>query len=123
MPYPDHFAAGSYGIAKPWNNPYLLMKYWGSYAMDRQKECPTPAKVRTWIQAYDVMRYVDSNGISYNADAVEKEIRGLYDSGIRDGYITWLSNSNLNKYNLQKAAFQIDYRKEYTPDESTEKTE
>ena len=113
MPYPDHFAAGSYGIAKPWNNPYLLMKYWGSYAMDRQKECPTPAKVRTWIQAYDVMRYVDSNGISYNADAVEKEIRGLYDSSVMDGYITWLSNSSLDKYRAQKGAFDIDYRKEY----------
>lgn len=119
MPYPDHFAAGSYGIAKPWNNPYLLMKYWGSYAMERQKECPTPARVRTWIQAYDVMRYVDSNGISYNADAVEKEIRGLYDSGIRDGYITWLSNSSLDKYKSQERAFQIDYRKEYLDAENS----
>ena len=114
MPYPDHFAAGSYGIAKPWNNPYLLMKYWGSYAMDRQKECPTPAKVRTWIQAYDVMGYVDSNGINYNAKEVEQEIRGLYDSGAKDGYITWLANSSLGKYQNQKQAFQIDYRKEYT---------
>ena len=118
MPYPDHFAANSYGIAKPWNNPYLLMKYWGSYAMDRQKECPTPARIRTWIQAYDVMRYVDSNGISYNAEAVEKEIRGLYDSGIRDGYITWLSNSSLDKYKAQEKAFQIDYRKEYTNEQN-----
>ena len=89
------------------------MKYWASYAMDRQKECPTPAKVRTWIQAYDVMKYVDANGISYDANAVEQEIRGLYDAGAIDGYITWLSNSSLAKYRSQKRAFQIDYRKEY----------
>ena len=113
MPYPDHFAAGSYGLAKPWNNPRALMKYWASYAMDRQKECPTPAKVRTWIQAYDVMKYVDSNGISYGAEAVEQEIRGLYESGATDGYITWLSNSSIAKYKSQAKAFQIDYRKEY----------
>ena len=113
MPYPDHFSAWSYGIRDPWNHPYELMKYWAGYAMERQKECPTPAKVRTWIQAYDVMKYVDSNGITYNASAIEKEIRGLYDAGAMDGYITWLSSANLDKYKSQKAAFQIDYRKEY----------
>lgn len=113
MPYPDHFAAGSYGIKKPWNNPYQLMRYWGNYANDRQKEIPTPAKVRTWIQAYDVMKYVDSNGITYGAKEVEEEIRGLYDAGLDGGYITWLSNSNLSKYQSQAQAFQIDYGKEY----------
>lgn len=113
MPYPDHFAAGSYGIKKPWNNPYQLMFYWGSYASDRQKEIPTPAKVRTWIQAYDVMKYVDANGISYGANEVEQEIRGLYDAGLDGGYITWLSNSKLSKYQSQAQAFQIDYGKEY----------
>ena len=113
MPYPDHFAAGSYGLSKPWNNPYQLMKYWGSYASDRQKEIPTPARVRTWIQAYDVMKYVDSNGISYGAKEVEEEIRGLYESDLTGGYITWLSNSSLEKYKSQRKAFEIDYRKEY----------
>lgn len=113
MPYPDHFAANSYGIKEPWNNPYLLMKYWASYANDRQKEVETPAVSRTWIQAYDVMKYVDSDGISYGAREVEDEIRGLYDSGLDGGYITWLSNSNLEKYETQKDAFKINYRKEY----------
>lgn len=114
MPYPDHFAAYSYGIAKPWNEPYKLMNYWGEYAYDRQQEIPTPARVRTWIQAYDVMKYVDSNGISYGAQQIEDEVRGLYDAGITDGYITWLSNSNLDKYKSQAAAFSIDYGKEYS---------
>ena len=113
MPYPDHFSRGYYGIDKPWNNPYKLMKYWGTYAMDRQKETTTPAIVRTWIQAYDVMKYVDPNGLTYGANEIEEEIRGLYDAGLRGGYITWLSNSNLEKYKTQAPAFQIDYGKEY----------
>lgn len=113
MPYPDHFAKGSYGLPKPWNEPYKLMNYWGRYAADRQKETPTPARVRTWIQAYDVMKYVDSNGISYGAKQIEDQVRGLFDAGIKDGYITWLSNSNLNKYRSQAQAFNIDYGKEY----------
>lgn len=113
MPYPDHFSKNSYGIAKPWNEPYKLMNAWGRYASDRQKEIPTPAKVRTWIQAYDVLKYVDKNGISYGAKEIEDQVRGLYDAGIKDGYITWLSNSSLTKYKSQAKAFSIDYGKEY----------
>ena len=113
MPYPDHFSNGYYGISKPWNHPYELMYNWASEAMKRQEECPTPAVVRTWIQAYDVMTYVDSNGIDYNAENVEKEIEGLYDAGAMGGYITWNSGSNLSKYKLQKGAFDRDYYKEY----------
>ena len=74
------------------------MNYWGKYAMDRQKETSTPAKVRTWIQAYDVMKYVDMSGITYGAKQIEDQVRGLYDAGVMDGYVTWLSNSNLTKY-------------------------
>lgn len=113
MPYPDHFSNGYYGINEPWNHPYELMYNWATEAMKRQEECPTPAVVRTWIQAYDVMTYVDSNGIDYNAENVTKEIEGLYDAGAMGGYITWNSGSNLSKYKLQKGAFDRDYYKEY----------
>ena len=36
MPYPDHFAANSYGISAPWNNPYELMYNWATDAMKRE---------------------------------------------------------------------------------------
>ena len=117
MPYPDHFAKNSYGIAKPWNSPYELMYAWASDAMKRQKECPTPAVVRTWVQAYDVMKYVDSNGIAYNGENVKKEIEGLYKAGADGGYITWNSGSSLAKYKQQKSAFDIDYKELYSTNE------
>lgn len=113
MPYPDHFSNGYYGINKPWNNPYKLLNTWARYAKERQNETPSAAGARTWIQAYDVMKYVDPSGISYNAEEVEQEIRALYEGGLDGGYITWLSNSNLEKYKAQKKAYQIDYLKEY----------
>ncbi len=113
MPYPDHFDNYSYGINKPWNNPYRLMNSWGKNIVDRQSETMSPAKVRTWIQAYDVMKHVDTNGISYNAAEVQAEIKGLFDANLKDGYITWLSNSNLYKYKQQKGAFDIDYWEVY----------
>lgn len=112
MPYPDHFSNGYYGIKKPWNHPYEILKAWGERVQQRQAVTPTPAAVRTWIQAYPVMRHVDKNGLRYDAEDVEKEIWGLYDAGLTGGYTTWHSGSNLNKYKAQKEAFCIDYLKE-----------
>ena len=113
MPYPDHFSNGYYGIKKPWNHPYEILKAWGERVQGRQAVTPTPAVVRTWIQAYPVMRHVDRNGLRYDAEDVEKEIRGLYDAGLTGGYATWHSGSNLEKYKAQKEAFCIDYLKEW----------
>ena len=113
MPYPDHFTNGYYGVQKPWNNPYKILNEWGKRVQDRQSITPTPAKVRTWVQAYKVMRHVDRNGLEYDAADVEQEIRGLYAAGLVDGYITWNSASKLDKYKRQEGAFAIDYLKEY----------
>ena len=113
MPYPDHFSNGYYGIKKPWNHPYEILKAWGERVQQRQAVTPTPAAVRTWIQAYPVMRHVDRNGLRYDAEDVEKEIRGLYAAGLTGGYTTWHSGANLTKYKAQKEAFCIDYLKEY----------
>ena len=113
MPYPDHFTDGYYGIKKPWNHPYELLKAWGERVQGRQSATPTPAVVRTWIQAYPVMKHVDKNGLRYDAEDVEKEIRGLYAADLTGGFITWHSGSNLTKYKAQKEAFCIDYLKEW----------
>ena len=113
MPYPDHFPDGFYGISKPWNHPYELMYQWGLRVQERQKATPVPAKVRTWIQAYHVMKHVDPNGIDYDAQNIEKEIRGLYAADLTNGYITWLASSNINRYTMQAPAFSIDYLEEY----------
>ncbi len=112
MPYPDHFAAGYGGIDKPWNNPYKTLSFWARSVQSRQQETTSPAKVRTWIQAYHVMHYVDPNGIDYNAANIEKEIRALFDNGLTGGYTTWLSTSSLERYRQQRQAFSIDYLKE-----------
>lgn len=108
MPYPDHFAANSYGIAKPWNEPYKIMNAWGKEAIKRQNWTTSPAKVRTWIEAYN-----SKYGMEYNAKEVQAEIQGLFDAGLKDGFITWNnSNNNLEKYNKQVDAFKVNYVKE-----------
>lgn len=112
MPYPDHFAPGYAGIAKPWNQPYKTLNIWGKAVQGRQQETPSPARVRTWVQAYHVMHHVDPEGIDYNAENISKEIRGLFDAGLTGGYVTWLSSSSLERYRSQAPAFCIDYLQE-----------
>ena len=109
MPYPDHFADNYYGISKPWNHPYEILKAWGKRVQGRQAVTASPAIVRTWIQAYHVMRWVDKNGLDNTPNYIEREIRGLYDSGLTGGYCTWLASGNISVYRSQKAAYQLDY--------------
>ena len=85
------------------------MKAWGKRAQGRQAVTATPAAVRTWIQAYHVMRWVDPAGLDNNANYIERQIRGLYDAGLTGGYNTWLASSNIGVYRSQKAAYALDY--------------
>lgn len=107
MPYPDHFNTHDFGISEVvWTVPYKLMYTWGTYAANRQKEIPTPAIVRTWIQAYDTIK---SPYIIYDATKISEQIQGLYDAGLRGGYMTWNSGSSLVKYNYIASAFKKEY--------------
>ncbi|MEG1350970.1 MAG: putative glycoside hydrolase [Bacilli bacterium] len=109
MPYPDHFNAHDYGISEVvWTVPYKLLLTWGrDYAAIRQTEIPTPATARTWIQTYDTIK---PPYIEYDASKVSDQIKALYEAGLNGGYMTWNSNSNLNKYKSQKSAYNKEYR-------------
>ena len=108
MPYPDHFNKYDFGIKVPvWTVPYELVSAWSEYASERQKEIPTPAKVRTWVQAYDT---IHEPYITYGAKEISDQIKALYDNGLNDGFITWNAASNLSKYTSLKEAFKKDYR-------------
>ena len=108
MPYPDHFSTYEYGFKEPvWTIPYDLLYLWGDeFVMARQSEIPTPAIVRTWIQAYDSIK---SPYVTYDANMVSKEIQGLYDAGLTGGFITWNGSSSLSKYKSISSAFGKEY--------------
>ncbi len=97
MPYPDHFNIHQYGIAEAvWTNPYKLLYTWSkSFAMKRQAEVPTPAIVRTWIQAYNTTK---TPATIYDSTKIADQIRALNESGATGGYMTWNSASSLTKY-------------------------
>ena len=102
MPYPDHFAKGTYGIETPWLHPYEILNSWAKRAFERQKEIETPAKVRTWIQAYDAIKNPHN---TYGEYEIKEQIKGLNDAGLTDGVITWNGSSSLTKYDSIKGAF------------------
>jgi len=107
MPYPDHFDTYAYGSSVPvWTEPYKLMKAWGATVVTRQSEIPTPAKVRTWIQAYNAIR---APYITYDANKISEQIRGLYENGLTGGYITWNASSSITKYEEIASAFKKEY--------------
>ena len=109
MPYPDHFADKAFGLSRPWNQPYKLMKAWGKQAKGQQEKSPSPAVARTWIQAYHVMKSVDIAGIPNDASYIEKQVRGLFDAGLTGGYMTWLASCSIKTYRAQEAAYDLDY--------------
>ena len=94
MPYVDHFGE----TASYWEKPETIMTYWSKHASARQKEIPTPAKVRTWLTAYDVPNW--NPYITVDANYIKKQINVLKEYGLTDGYIPWNARSSINKYNI-----------------------
>ncbi|MBR2788610.1 MAG: hypothetical protein IKD94_05550 [Erysipelotrichaceae bacterium] len=94
MPYPDHFAAYSYGISEPWSYPGELMYAWGKATYYAQENTYDKAKCRTWIMAQNSEPY----DVIYDSSAISGQIDGLRRAGIDDGYLTWNAASSLYKY-------------------------
>lgn len=104
MPYTDHFDRNN---SNYWTNPYNTVYKWGLTAAERQKEIPTPAKVRTWITAYDTPYWNVTN--IYGAKEISDQVRGLVDAGLGSGFITWNAKSNYSKYQAIAPAFGKEY--------------
>lgn len=100
MPYPDHFAQN--GTYRPWEHPYETLLDWGQKAAERQAETPTPAIVRTWIQAYDAIRPPHN---TYGPDEVGGQIQALEESGLNGGFMAWNASCSLEKLESLKPAF------------------
>ena len=107
MPYPDHFNAHEYGISEVvWTVPYKLLNAWGKSVAEKQKVIKTPAIVRTWIQVYNATKEPYT---VYDASKINDQIQALYDNGLRGGYMTWNSASNIEKYYNVADAFRKEH--------------
>lgn len=104
-PYPEQFTNywTNSGYYRAYQHPYSVLSTWGAKVNWRQQECASPAKVRTWIQIWDNTYY------NYDAAAIQREILGLFDNDITDGYMTWNYYGSMDEYEKMKEVFQTDY--------------
>ena len=110
MPYPDHFSAHEYEISEVvWTVPYKVLSVWAEFVAKKQETIPTPAIVRTWIQAYNTVK---TPYVTYDANKISEQINALYENGLTGGYMTWNAGSSLSKYEEIKEAFKKEYKHE-----------
>ncbi|MBQ8933044.1 MAG: putative glycoside hydrolase [Lachnospiraceae bacterium] len=93
MIYPSHYASGSFGLDHPDTQPYeaiigALKRSRSELASAREEYDGRQAVVRPWLQSFTATWLGGGNYMKYDADAVRKEIQGVYDSGY-DEWILW----------------------------------
>ena len=89
-------------------DPDDTINTWAKTASKEQKLTANPAIARTWITAYNTPYWNPT--VPYNGEKLTEQINGLYEVGLKGGYMTWNSASNLEKYKLQKSAFTKEYK-------------
>ncbi len=92
MVYPSHYANGSFGLSIPDQFPYETVYRSVLDGVRRNCNIPTPARIRPWIQSFNAT-WVKGH-ITYDENAIRKEIKALKDLGINE-YMLWNAS---NKY-------------------------
>ncbi|OGF52129.1 hypothetical protein A3I27_04715 [Candidatus Giovannonibacteria bacterium RIFCSPLOWO2_02_FULL_43_11b] len=88
MVYPSHYPPTFQGYKNPAEHPYEIIKFAMDAAFLRlSAPTSTPAKLRPWIQDFDL-------GAKYDAAMVRAQKKAVYDSGLS----SWLSWDPANKY-------------------------
>lgn len=88
MVYPSHYPPTFIGLANPAAHPYEVVYYSMSKARDRViAASSTPAKLRPWIQDFDL-------GATYDAGMIQKQKQAVYDAGLT----SWMAWDPANKY-------------------------
>ncbi len=90
MVYPSHFGYGFIGIPKPATKPYEVVKYsMDQAAMKAYAASSTPAKIRPWLQAFDL-------GAIYTPAMVQVQMQATYDAGLTS-WMLWNAASVYRK--------------------------
>lgn len=104
-PYPEsygnYYTNGSY--YRSYQHPYSILSSFAYKVTWRQRECGSPAVVRTWIQTWDQTYY------NYDNAAIQRQILGLYDNDITGGYMPWNYTGDIATYEKMLGVFNTDY--------------
>ncbi len=100
MVYPSHYIEGFLGYQNPAEYPYEIVKYSMENAFKRlsllNMTHPTKAKLRPWLQDFDL-------GTIYDAKMVRSQIDAVYDAAGDNfkGFMLWNSSNFYTKEALQ----------------------
>lgn len=92
MIYPSHWGLGSFDIEKPDLEPYELVKRYLKAEQEYLSKLDHPPLSRPWIQDFTASWIGEGNWMEYDKDAVEAQIRAIYDSG-QNEFLIWNASS------------------------------
>jgi hypothetical protein len=82
MVYPSHYPRGSYGIAHPNSEPYVIVRRALEDGITRSAAVASAARIRPYLQAFTLRRP------RYTATHVREQIRAVEDVGLTD-WVLW----------------------------------
>ncbi|PKM51288.1 MAG: hypothetical protein CVV02_06700 [Firmicutes bacterium HGW-Firmicutes-7] len=105
MVYPSHYGRGYYGI--PASQPPDLFPYeiiYGSMqdsnkVLDLITEGENKPIVRPWLQSFTASYLGAGNYMTYDGEAIRKQIQGAYDAGL-DEWLLWNSGNRYSREGL-----------------------
>ena len=96
MVYPSHYYRGSYGLAWPNGEPYRVVRYALSEALERSRQFARPAAIRPYLQAFTLGRRKPR----YTPFEIREQIRAAEELGIRT-WVLWNPRSVYQRDSLR----------------------
>jgi hypothetical protein len=96
MVYPSHYASGHYGLARPIANPYQIVRFALTDAMERTRFAKDSTgkpvgEVVGWLEAMSI------RGASFGAAEVRLQIQAAYDAGVKS-WALWNPGSRFTEF-------------------------
>src|SRR5881296_1996859 len=84
MVYPSHYYRGAFGLAWPNGEPYRVVRYALTDALQRSRPHPAAAEIRPFLQAFTLGRRLPR----YTPSEIREQIRAVEDLGITS-WVLW----------------------------------
>src|SRR6266487_2126861 len=96
MVYPSHYYRGAFGLAWPNGEPYRVVRYALSDALQRSRPHPAAAEIRPFLQAFTLGRRLPR----YTPSEIREQIRAVEDLGITS-WVLWNPRSVYQRESLR----------------------
>jgi hypothetical protein len=91
MVYPSHYAKGTYGVAQPDLQPYLIIQRAVQAGLAKNRKVQTSASIRPWLQDFTA-KWVKPHQ-TYGTEQVREQVKALEESGIYE-FLLWNPNAS-----------------------------